>query len=105
MTLLKNSTMLSTLGNLEATDATSKLTAVVNAYNVSAEDSIKIVDTLIELDNILAANTAGIADGMQKASSMAKQAGVSYQNLASYIGVVISNTQQAGDTVGQAFSR
>ena len=103
MILLKNSTMLSKLGNIEAADATSKLTATVNAYNISAEDSIEIVDTLVVLDNTLAASTQGIADGMQKASSMAKQAGVSYQNLASYIGVVISNTQQSGDTVGQAF--
>jgi TP901 family phage tail tape measure protein len=105
MILLKNSTMLSKLGNIEAADATSKLTATVNAYNISAEDSIEIVDTLVALDNTLAASTQGIADGMQKASSMAKQAGVSYQNLASYIGVVISNTQQSGDTIGQAFSR
>jgi hypothetical protein len=102
MLLLKNSTMLAKLGNIDSADATSKLTATINAYNISAKDSIGIVDTLVSLDNSLAASTEGIANGMQKASSMAKQAGVSYQNLAAYVGVLISRTQQSGDTIGQA---
>ena len=43
--------MMSKLGNLEAADATDKLIAVTNAYNISAKDSIQVVDTLIGLDN------------------------------------------------------
>jgi Xaa-Pro aminopeptidase len=45
--LLTNSTMLAKLGNMDAVDATSKMTAVLNAYNMTAEDSINIVDSLV----------------------------------------------------------
>jgi len=105
MDLLRVSTMLSKLGNLEASEATEKLTAILNGYRLEAEDAIKVTDTLIALDNSLATSTKDIADGMSKASSMANSAGVSFQNLATYIGVVQAITQQSGDTVGQAFPR
>jgi len=105
MELLRTSTMLSKLGNLEAADATSKLTAILNGYRLEVGDAIKVTDTLIALDNSLATSTESIAEGMEKASSMANSAGVSFQNLATYIGVVQSITQQSGDTVGQAFPR
>ena len=105
MILLTNSTMLSKLGNLDAADATTKLTAAINAYGISVEDSIDIVDVLVRLDQEFATSTAEIASGMEKSSSMAKQAGVNYKDLASYITVVSSITRQSGDTIGQAFSR
>jgi hypothetical protein len=105
MELLRISTMLSKLGDLEAAEATEKLTAVMNGYRLETSEAIKVTDTLIALDNSLATSTRAIVDGMSKASSMANAAGVSYQNLAAYIGVVQSVTQQSGDTVGQAFSR
>jgi len=103
MELLRVSTMLSKLGNLEASEATEKLTAVMNGYRLETSEAIKVTDTLIQLDNTLATSTQAIVDGMSKASSMANAAGVSYQNLATYIGVTQAVTQQAGDTVGQAY--
>lgn len=103
MDLLSTSTKLSKLGNLESADATSKLTAVLLGYNLQAKEAIKVTDVLVALDNSFASSTEEIVSGMEKASSMAKQAGVSYSDLASYITVVQAKTQQSGDTVGQAF--
>jgi TP901 family phage tail tape measure protein len=100
--LLRNSIMMGKLGNIEAKDATDKLIAVTNAYNISAKDSIKVVDVLVSLDNKFATSTAEIASAMQKSSSMAKLAGVSYQDLASYITVISATTRQSGETIGQA---
>jgi len=102
---LRNSTMMSKLGNLEAADATDKLIAVTNAYNISAKESIEVVDVLISLDNQFATSTSEIAAAMQKSSSMAKLAGVSYKDLASYVAVISSTTRQSGETIGQAFPR
>jgi hypothetical protein len=102
MELLRSSTMMSKLGNLEAADATDKLIAVTNAYNISAKDSIQVVDTLIGLDNSFATSTSEIASAMQKSASMAKLAGVSYKDLASYITVISATTRQSGETIGQA---
>lgn len=100
--LLRSSTMMSKLGNLEAADATDKLIAVTNAYNISAKDSIDVVSTLVALDNSFATSTAEISEGMQKSASMAKLAGVSYKDLASYITVISATTRQSGETIGQA---
>jgi len=83
--LLKDSTILAKLGNLEAADATDKLIAVTNAYKISAQDTMEVVDAFVSLDNSFATSTGEIADAMQKSSSMAKLAGVSYKDLASYI--------------------
>ena len=96
---------MSKLGNLEAADATDKLISVTNAYNISAKDSIGVVSTLIGLDNSFATSTSEIAEAMQKSASMAKLAGVSYQDLASYISVISATTRQSGETIGQAFPR
>ena len=102
MEFLRSSTMMSKLGNLEAADATDKLIAVTNAYNISAKDSIKVVDVLIDLDNRFATSTSEISAAMQKSASMSKLAGVSYQDLASYIAVISATTRQSGETIGQA---
>jgi len=100
--MLASSTRMSKLGNLEAADATDKLIAVTNAYNISAKDSMRIVDVLIALDNKFATSTSEIAAAMQKSASMSKLAGVSYQDLASYITVISATTRQSGETIGQA---
>lgn len=102
MTLLTNSTKLAALGDLDAADATTKLTAAINAYGISVEDSIKVVDTITALDQAFATSTAEIADAMEESSSMARQAGIEYQNLASYISIISSITRQSGDTIGNA---
>jgi TP901 family phage tail tape measure protein len=96
--------MLAKLGNMDAADATSKMTAVLNAYNMTAEDSIKIVDSLVALDNSLAVSTEGIASGMQQSASFARQAGVSYSDLAAQVATIVDITQKSGDTVGNALN-
>ncbi len=101
---LETSTKLATLGAMEASDATTKLTSVMNAYNVSAKDSSKITDVLISLDQAFATSTFEISEAMQESSSMAKQAGVSYQELAEQITVISSTTRQSGDTIGNALN-
>jgi hypothetical protein len=100
--LLANSTMMSKLGNLSAADATTRLTAVLNAYNISAKDSIKVVDSLTALDNSYAVSVDSVSAGMEESASFARQAGVSYSDLAAQITIVEHITQQSGDTVGNA---
>ena len=103
MLLLTNSTKLAKLGNMEAADATEKLTSILNAYNLTAEDSLAVIGTLIQLDNNFATSTKEIAEALSQSSSVAQAAKVDFENLASYITVVSSITRDSGDKIGNSF--
>lgn len=66
--LLKQSTMLSKLGAIEASDATEKLTAVMNGYKLSVEDASNVVDKLVGIDLIAATSTEELATALQYVS-------------------------------------
>jgi hypothetical protein len=57
-TLLRSTAMLSKLGALDAGASTEYLTAITNAYNISVEDTVGVVDKLVAVDNV-AATSAG----------------------------------------------
>lgn len=50
MEMLKQSTTLAVVGQLEATDAVNDLTAITKSYNVTVEDTSNIVDKLVSVD-------------------------------------------------------
>jgi hypothetical protein len=45
--LIKNSTMMSKLGNMEAADATDKLTSIMNGFRLEANETGDVVDKLV----------------------------------------------------------
>jgi len=49
--LMRSSLMMSKLGNMEAADSTEKLTATLNGFKMTAEESVSVVDRLVALDN------------------------------------------------------
>ena len=50
MEMLKQSTTLAVVGQLDASEATDKLTSITKSYNVAVEDTSKIVDKLVAVD-------------------------------------------------------
>ena len=50
MEMLKQSTTLAVVGQLDASEATDQLTAITKSYNVSVEDTSQIVDKLVKVD-------------------------------------------------------
>lgn len=103
---LMDSTMkLSKLGNIESAQATEYLTSTLNGFNLEAEDAISIVDKLVILDNNYATSVAEIASALQRSSNSARQAGVDFDELASYITVVSSVTRKSAESIGESFPR
>jgi TP901 family phage tail tape measure protein len=49
--LMKSTMMMSKLGNMESAEATEYLTSTLNGFNLSAEESVSVVDKLVALDN------------------------------------------------------
>lgn len=103
MKLLGESTMLATLGNMDAEKSTKTLISTLKGFGLEVSDAGDVIDKLVMLDNKYAVSVASIGDALAESSSVAKQAGVTFDELASYVAVVAAATQQSGDTVGQAF--
>lgn len=50
MEMLKQSTTLAVVGQLDAQESTNQLTAITKSYNVAVEDTSKVVDKLVAVD-------------------------------------------------------
>ena len=93
--LLESTMMLSKLGAMESAEATERLTSILNGFKLEAEDASMVVDKLIKLDNSFATSSNEIATAMQYSANSARQAGVSYEELAAYITVISSVTRKS----------
>ena len=101
--LLEATTMMSKLGNVEAAQATEYLTSVLNGFKLEAQDAMSVVDKLVNLDNQYATSVSEIASAMQRSSNSAQQAGVTFDELASYITVISSVTRKSAESIGESF--
>jgi TP901 family phage tail tape measure protein len=100
--LLKSSTMLSKLGDLSAAEATEYLTSTLNSYKMEAKDAISVVNKLVAVDNQSATSTRELATALKYTAASAAQAGVTLEQLVSYIGVISSVTRLNAESIGQA---
>lgn len=100
--MVSASTKLSKLGMISASEATTALTSSLKAFNLAAEDAIKVVDKLTKVDAQAAVSAGGIATALQKSATSAKLAGMSMDELIGSVSVIGEVTQQSMDTVGHA---
>ena len=99
-TLITNSMVLSKLGQIESEEAAKNLTSAMKGYNVTVEDSIKVVDKLTAVDMVAAASAGDIATAMSETATSANLAGVSMDKLIGYLAVVKEVTQDGAESVG-----
>lgn len=98
--LIRNSMMLSKLGQMESTEASTALTSAMKGYGIAVQDSIGIVDKLTKVDMEAAASAGDIATAMAQTAASAKQSGVSMDTLIGYITTVKEVTQDGAESVG-----
>lgn len=102
--LVKASTTLSVIGAMDASDATTALTASLNGYKMKASDAMKIVDQLTTLDLKYATSSGDIANALSRVASSASAAGVPLERMEAIITVTADQTQQAAETIGRAWN-
>ncbi len=73
--LIKDSMVLSKIGEVDSAAATDYLTSAMKGYNVATKDAISIVDKLSAVDMQSATSAGGLAEGMSKTANMANSAG------------------------------
>lgn len=99
-TLIKDSIMLSKLGQIESGTATEDLLAVMNGYEMSIDEVGKALDTMVALDMEAATSSGDIATALKYCASSADVAGLSFNKLSAMIATVQEKTMQSAETIG-----
>lgn len=100
--LIKDSMMLSKLGQMDSADATNSLTSAMRGYQMSVQDVTGIVDRLVKVDMSAAVSSSFIATAMSETATSADLAGISMDQLIGYIATIGSTTQDSAESVGNS---
>lgn len=98
--LIKQSTMLSKLGQMESAEASTALTSSLKGYQLAASDAAGVVDKLTAVDMEAAASAGDIATAMAECANSARIAGVDMNTLIGYLTTVKEVTQDGSESVG-----
>lgn len=102
-TLIKDSMMLSKIGQIDSASATEYLTSAMKGYGVEVQNVQEIVDKLCAVDLVSATDAAGLAEAMSRTAVTADMAGVSMDRLLGYLATVGETTQKSMSSIGEAF--
>lgn len=98
--LIKDSIMLSKLGQLGSGEATEDLLAVMNGYEMSIDEVSRALDVMVALDMEAATSSSDIATALKYCASSADVAGLSFDKLAAMIATTQEKTMQSAETIG-----
>jgi len=100
-TLIKDSMILSKLGQIDSATSTQNLTSAMKGYKLSVDDVLGVVDKLTKVDMSAAVSSSFISQAMSETSTSARLAGVSMDQLIGYIASVGEVTQDSAESVGK----
>ncbi|MFA5625534.1 MAG: phage tail tape measure protein, partial [Bradymonadales bacterium] len=101
--LIRDSLMLSKLGQIGSAEAAKVLTSAIKGYKVAIEDSTSIVDKFTAVDMVAAVSAGDLGKSMAETAVSANLAGVSLDKLIGYLAVVQETTQDGAESVGTFF--
>lgn len=102
LAITNTATLMANVSELNAQEAGSTLIATMNAFNIEAEESIRIVDAFNEVDNNFAVSTQQIAEGMSRSASTARTFGVEMEEIIGHVTAISSVTQESGRIIGNS---
>jgi TP901 family phage tail tape measure protein len=82
--------------------ATSDLTAALNAYNIAAEDAVRVTDTIAAMDTNAAISSEELMTALTKTASIAANAGMSLESTEVFLTKMIETTREAPENLGTA---
>ena len=100
--LTKATAQMATLAGMGMAEATENITSIKNGYKMSIEEVSKAVDSLVSIDNNAATSVEELSMALARSSNTAQEAGVDFDTLAGYIGVVSSTTRKSAETIGES---
>ena len=104
--LTKASIMMSKLAMTDAGTAAENLTAIMNGFQMQASDVTSVMDKMLAVSNSTKTSAAvsfnEISTAMKYSAAEAKEVGISFNQLESYISVISTTTRQSAEMVGNA---
>lgn len=91
--LTDNTLEFARIAEMDYAAATDAMTVAVNAFNLKAEDSIKIVDIYSNLAAKAAVDQSELANAMSKVASMAASVGMSLETTSTFLTQIIETTR------------
>lgn len=108
-TLIRDSIILSKIGNIEADKSIEYLSSAIKGFNLSTEDVLNLIDKLSAVDMTSALDIKGLAEGISEAADNAGLAGISIDKLLGYITAISEAAQtdiaNVGSSLDTIFSR
>lgn len=102
LSITRTGTLMANVSDLNAEEAVQSLVGTMNAFNIEAEESIRIVDSLNEVDNNFAISTKQLSEGLSKSASTAKTFGVTMEESIGHITAIGSVTMESGRLIGNS---
>lgn len=93
---------LAKITGMDYADATNKLTAALNAYKMSAQEAIKVTDTVSALAANAATDSKELMTALTKTASIAANAGMSLESTEVFLTKMIETTREAPENLGTA---
>lgn len=93
---------LAKISGLGFEDATNKMTAAMNAFNIASKDASIITDTFSALASSAATSTEELANAMTKTASIAANAGMDIQSTSVFLTKMIETTRESSENLGTA---
>ncbi len=100
--LTKTSQVLQNISQLQPEDTVKALTSAMVNFGIASKDSLKISDSLNEVDNNFQTSSLDLAQSMRKSAAAAKVYGVSMEQLLGYTASIQSSTKESGNVTGNA---
>lgn len=98
--LIKDSIMLSKLGQIDSDEATEDLLATMNGYNMAVEQVDSALDAMVAIDMKAATSAGDLATGLKYSASSANAAGLEFNKLVAMLAVTQDRTQQTAQVIG-----
>ena len=99
--------MLSNVTGMTGEQSAKMLQSVMNQFDMTQDELMRISDTIQAVSQNMAydfsAGIQEIAGGIERSGSVARSAGLELEEYVSMLGLVIEQTGQSGDTIGNAF--
>jgi hypothetical protein len=99
--LITASMVESKLAAIDSAQATEYLTSVLNGYQMKTSEVMSVIDKMVAIDNSAATSVSELSEALQRSSNSASQAGVSYDELLSYVGTISSVTRKSAESIGK----
>ena len=103
-TLIKDSMVLSIVGQLESAEATNALTAAMKGYGLAASEVIDVVDKFTSVDLLAATSSGDLAIALSKTAANAKLAGLSLNDVIGQLAVVNETMKEAPESTGTFYN-